>query len=146
MKLIKNITQNNEWPANYPEFLRPVSWKCGEIAGPQKYWNKYVSPRFKDSKYYIKVIVKNIFEKEEIPITSEINDLINYFLKCFTIYFTNDEFKITLKKDKDKKVIFSELEWKSLCEDCGIKGRKGIDLLKHLIKNTYIYYNDLLKM
>lgn len=137
--------KNHEYPTNYPDILKPISWKSGEIAGPQKYWNKFISPRFKDSQYFIKNVVKKLFNDQTIPLTNEINDLINYFLKNFTIYYSNDEFKITFKKDKNKKVTFSELEWKSLAEACGITGRKNIDLLKYLIRELYKFYNNLLK-
>lgn len=36
-----------------------------------------------------------------------------YFVKCFTVYYTEEagEFNISMKKDKDKKPIFTDEDW-----------------------------------
>lgn len=133
------------FPNNYPDELKGISWVTGEIAGPQKYWNKFISTRFKSSKYYVKNVVRRVFEENKVFLSPELNELINYFLKCFTIYFIDDEFKISMKKNKNKEAIFSDMQWKSLCNACGINGREPVDLLKHLLRQIYKFYNNLLK-
>lgn len=136
------------WPEHYPEKLKEISWKFNEIAGPNKYWNKHLSPICKNSKLFVKKMFEGLFEEQELKMTKPLSDFISYIMKCFTIYYTeeNGEFKISMKKDENNDKIFNENELTRLGDAIGFTKEQTKRMLKHILARTCEKYNKMIKI
>lgn len=141
------MNNKEEFPEFYPESLKPISWNLGEMAGPNKYFNKHLNSSAKSSKLFVKNVFETVFLEQGLEISKPINDLLQYLLKCFTIYFTeeNGEFKISMKKDKDKNKIFSQNELYRLGDGLNFEPKQINQLVKHILTRTCEIYNGLIK-
>lgn len=135
-----------EWPEDYPDVLKPISWNYGAICGPYLAWHNRCGGTYKESMLFRKKNLCNIFVRLDIQ-ASQAVELINFICNAFTLYFvTGEGFKICLKRkeiDGKKVPLFSKEDIKKFFESIGLTTRKGTELLKRVIKLETDSYNDL---
>ena len=133
-----------EYPDEYPDRLKKISWvfdgNDGPIAGPMKYYTRYLPYETKGDSLFVTQVLYDYFAKNKVT-HEQCKDIVNYFVKCFTVWYTTErgEFVISQKKDKEtKKPIFNEDEWHKACKYS--KKSDSIKMLKLLaayVKQTY---------
>ena len=133
-----------DWPSNYPEQLKDISWNInGDVAGVNNYWNKYLPTSAKSSKLFVKSVMLDIFYNNGVPVEVGEN-YIEWIIKRFTFCMTEEdnEFRISQKKDKDKKPLFDKNEYYTMAKkELGFDKKQAGDMLKYLLKETKSIYD-----
>lgn len=136
-----------DFPSFYPEKLKKISWCVdGKAAGPNRFWNRNLPYSTRGSSLFMKTVLVDMMKKKEIVVNDNLDALLEYAAKCITVYMREEDtqFNATMKKDKDGKQLFNSDEWMTLCEKCGIKGkRKASELLKGLVVELVDTYNSI---
>ena len=130
----------------YPNVLKPISWKMAGLAGPLKYWNKYLPNEVKGNEYFWQTVIKRIFNENGVEnFSRELMEFINYIMKTHSIRFRDDLFSCVLKRDKEKNVIFNEQDFERIGKQCGFKTLEACNsMLEYLIKQSCDVYNKIL--
>lgn len=141
-----NIPKDTDgFPEGYPNSLKPFSWCIGEIAGPQRTWNKYckVGKELASSQCFLKNCITQVFADNGLETA---NDMRDYVVKCFTIYFSECEFKVSMRKDKKSgERMFNNDEWNALCNKNGyLTGQCICSMLKNILNETVARYNKIM--
>lgn len=91
---------------------------------------------------------EGLFEEQELKMTKPLSDFISYIMKCFTIYYTeeNGEFKISMKKDEANDKIFNENELTRLGDAIGFTKEQTKRMLKYILARTCEKYNKMIKI
>ena len=139
---------SSDWPDDYPEVLKPISWNYGAICGPYLEWHNKCGKAYKESMLFRKKNLCNIFVGLNLPILKSI-ELIKFMCNAFTLYFVADEgFKICLKR-KDvngkKLPVYTRLDFVNLFSSLLFTEKEGTALIKKIIQLEIDSYNDLVK-
>lgn len=138
------MNKSTDWPEFYPESLKPVSWCIdGEVAGVNNYWNKYLDQSSRGSRKFVKILLSDILYINGYPVEVS-NGFVEWFIKRFTfcMLYDENEFRISYKKDKNKKPIFTKEDYYNIAKkELGIDKKEATKLLKYLFDNMKLYYN-----
>lgn len=134
-----------EWPEWYPEQLKDISWNVenGKVAGVNNYWNKYLPTSAKSSRLFVKTVMLDIFYDHGVPVEVGEN-YIEWIIKRFTFCMTEDdnEFRISRKKDKNKKPLFDKNEYYEMAKkEIGFNKTQANQMLRYLLQKTKDIYD-----
>lgn len=147
IKNIKQINEECEWPDEYPLRLRKISWKLmgdeGTICGPHKYYNKHLPYNLKGDICFVKQVLLDYFYDHGCG-AEVCDEMCQYFCECFSVYYKEGEceFRITYKKDKDKKQIFDQEKW---CKKTGFGKKDSAVMLKNMLDAVKKFYDKMIK-
>lgn len=139
-----------KWPDAYPESLKKISWRIETkydevICGPLPYWTKMLPTSLKANQLFVKQVLTNYFWNNGcIQMLSD--PVCRYFVKCFTVVYSEDEaaFHISPKKDKKtKKNVFQTATWNKL--GLWSDTKEGEKHLKNICKAVVSKYNSMIK-
>ena len=147
-KLKSNLRRGSDdgFPEYYPDRLKSISWKIdGKCAGPHRYFNRHLPHETRGDSCFVKQAELDILAKKGIPITKEIDSMVQYLVDCFTVWMKDDDnqFSITVRKDKEKKEMFSLPEWTRRLEACGMEGVFAKRFLKVMLQEILGFYNAM---
>lgn len=139
--------KKQEWPLQYPEELKEVSWclenKC---AGPNRWYVKALPETSKHSRLFIKNVLIDWFKSQGIAY-SFANEWCQWITERITVWlgFDEGEFIVGWKKDKDKNPIFNKNEYVKMSEQTlGLKDAESLVLLTSARKYLKEYYTRMI--
>lgn len=136
------------FPNEYPEVLRSVSWclegNDGVICGPHKFWNKHLQGVNRNDRRFVMEVLLDYFYNNGCAV-EVCRDMCKYFVDCFSIYYKegDERFTITTKKDKDGNKLFILDKFRRLYA-INATNKEAENVLKVMCKAVIDYYNNTL--
>lgn len=136
------------FPDTYPTTLKAVSYIFEENIGILNNWNKHCKT-CKENHYFVIQCLKQwvwktyFSDSQMIPI--QVWNMIKYICECISVKWTEDEFVVKFKKEKDGdkfKVKFKEEEYYKLAEKALISKKDSLKFLKAILEYLKKFYNN----
>lgn len=138
---------SDDWPKNYPNVLKEVSWCINGTAGPYTNYNVHMKSKDKRHPMLLIGVVRNIFINNGCRMNKDYYEICLHFTRCVKVVFNESECCFEMKKKlKYNEVVFKFEDWKLRCEKIGLTNKEEmIDLFKLMTKKCIEFYNMLIK-